>query len=126
MCGQQSGFSLAATLEMSHVSISKFFDSLMLTLCVQSAEERVPVWYIMDEFGSQVKHSDEPSCCLAPFFYTQGQIAYSILWPLRDLSEGGESTHAHTFQERDSHETLKVERHFLQHLYLRTSHLQMK
>ncbi|KAG7235829.1 hypothetical protein INR49_002129 [Caranx melampygus] len=53
-----------------------------------SAEEKVPVWYIMDEFGSQVQHSDQPSCAMAPFFYVQGQLAYSVLWPLQDLQEG--------------------------------------
>lgn len=62
---------------------------------VQSAEERVPVWYVMDEFGSQVQHSDQPSCGLAPFFHTPDQVTYSVLWPLRDLDEGGEHTHTH-------------------------------
>lgn len=66
----------------------------LLRLCrpAQSAEDKVPVWYIMDEFGSQVQHSDQPSCGMAPFFYIQGQLAYTVLWPLRDLEEGGEST----------------------------------
>lgn len=63
----------------------------LLCFCVQSAEEKVPVWYIMDEFGSQVQHSDQPSCSMAPFFYIQGQLAYSVLWPLQDLQEGGEN-----------------------------------
>ena len=56
---------------------------------MQSAEEKVPVWYIMDEFGSQVQHSDQPSCGMAPFYYTQGELAYTVLWPLHDLEEGG-------------------------------------
>ncbi|XP_014833489.1 PREDICTED: tubulin--tyrosine ligase-like protein 12 [Poecilia mexicana] len=57
-----------------------------------SAEEKAPVWYIMDEFGSQVQHSDHPSCCMAPFFYMQGQLAYTLLWPLQDLQGGGKDT----------------------------------
>ncbi|CAJ1055760.1 tubulin--tyrosine ligase-like protein 12 isoform X1 [Xyrichtys novacula] len=57
-----------------------------------SAEQKVPVWYIMDEFGSQVQHSDRPTCSLAPFFYIQGQVAYSVLWPLQDLQDGDEVT----------------------------------
>ncbi|XP_047246073.1 tubulin--tyrosine ligase-like protein 12 isoform X2 [Girardinichthys multiradiatus] len=64
-----------------------------------SAEEKVPVWYIMDEFGSQVQHSDHPSCCMAPFFYIQGQLAYTLLWPLRDLQEGDEVTHDYAYGE---------------------------
>lgn len=69
--------------------------SSLTCVSVQSAEERVPVWYVMDEFGSQVQHSDQPSCGLAPFFHTPDQVTYSVLWPLRDLHEGGE--HTHTF-----------------------------
>lgn len=61
---------------------------------VQSPEDKVPVWYVMDEFGSQVRHSDQPTCSMAPFFYVQGQLAYTVLWPLQDLHEGGESAHS--------------------------------
>lgn len=68
---------------------------------MQSAEEKVPVWYVMDEFGSQVQHSDQPSCGMAPFFYVQGQLAYSVLWPLQDLQEGGESRHTTTHTDSD-------------------------
>ncbi|KAL0196300.1 hypothetical protein M9458_009872, partial [Cirrhinus mrigala] len=53
-----------------------------------SAEEKVPVWYIMDEFGSRVQHSSQPTCCMAPLFYAPQQIAYSVLWPLQDLENG--------------------------------------
>ncbi|MEQ2198197.1 Tubulin--tyrosine ligase-like protein 12 [Xenoophorus captivus] len=67
-----------------------------------SAEEKVPVWYIMDEFGSQVQHSDHPSCCMAPFFYIQGQLAYTLLWPLRDLQEGDEVTHDYAYGETNT------------------------
>ncbi|XP_070709918.1 tubulin--tyrosine ligase-like protein 12 [Pempheris klunzingeri] len=67
-----------------------------------SAEEKVPVWYIMDEFGSQVQHSDQPSCGLAPFFYVQGQLAYSVLWPLQDLQEGDEATRDYTYGETNT------------------------
>ncbi|KAF7664143.1 hypothetical protein LDENG_00188030 [Lucifuga dentata] len=66
-----------------------------------TAEEKVPVWYIMDEFGSQVQHSDQPSCSMAPFFYMQGQLAYTVLWPLQDLEEGDEVTRDYAYGERD-------------------------
>lgn len=69
--------------------------SLLLRGAEQSAEEKVPVWYIMDEFGSQVQHSDRPTVAMAPFFCVQDQLAYTLLWPLQDLQEGGE-THTHT------------------------------
>ncbi len=86
----------------------KHFTPVLLLCClVQSAEEKVPVWYVMDEFGSQVQHSDQPSCAMAPFFYIQGQLAYSVLWPLQDLREGGESRHTST------HTTQRVRGHLL-------------
>ncbi|MBN3284885.1 TTL12 protein, partial [Polyodon spathula] len=56
-----------------------------------TAEEKVPVWYIMDEFGSRIQHSTEPTCCTAPFFYSTEEIAYTILWPVRDLENGDRS-----------------------------------
>ncbi|KAK3544604.1 hypothetical protein QTP86_017634, partial [Hemibagrus guttatus] len=59
-----------------------------------SAEEKVPVWYIMDEFGSCLQHSSQPSCCMAPLFYAPQQIAYSVLWPLQDLENGDTTTSA--------------------------------
>ncbi|XP_054656154.1 tubulin--tyrosine ligase-like protein 12 isoform X1 [Dunckerocampus dactyliophorus] len=64
-----------------------------------SAEEKVPVWYIMDEFGSQVQHSDQPSCGMAPFFYAQEQVAYTVLWPVIDLQEGDEVTRDFAYGE---------------------------
>lgn len=60
-------------------------------LCLQTAEEKVPVWYIMDEFGSRIQHSDTPSFATAPFFCVPQQVAYTLLWPLRDLDTGGQS-----------------------------------
>ncbi|KAM8884390.1 tubulin--tyrosine ligase-like protein 12 [Synchiropus picturatus] len=64
-----------------------------------TAEQKVPVWYIMDEFGSQVQHSDQPSCCMAPFFSPQTQLAYTLLWPLSDLQEGDEVTRDYAYGE---------------------------
>nr|XP_057922279.1 tubulin--tyrosine ligase-like protein 12 isoform X1 [Doryrhamphus excisus] len=64
-----------------------------------SAEEKVPVWYIMDEFGSQVQHCDQPSCGMAPFFYAQEQMAYTVLWPIIDLQEGDEVTRDFAYGE---------------------------
>ncbi|TSK13349.1 Tubulin--tyrosine ligase-like protein 12 [Bagarius yarrelli] len=67
-----------------------------------SAEEKVPVWYIMDEFGSRLQHSSQPSCCMAPFFFAPQQIAYSVLWPLQDLGNGDEVTRDYCHGEPDS------------------------
>ncbi|CAL8324020.1 unnamed protein product [Lota lota] len=64
-----------------------------------TAEEKVPVWYIMDEFGSQVQHADEASCRMAPLYYLQGQLAVSVLWPLQDLDHGDEVTRDYAYGE---------------------------
>uniref|UniRef100_H3B9D2 Tubulin tyrosine ligase like 12 n=1 Tax=Latimeria chalumnae TaxID=7897 RepID=H3B9D2_LATCH len=64
-----------------------------------TAEEKVPVWYIMDEFGSQIQHSDEPTFHTAPFFYMPSQTAFTILWPLRDLENGEEVTRDYAYGE---------------------------
>ncbi|XP_040201761.1 tubulin--tyrosine ligase-like protein 12 [Rana temporaria] len=66
-----------------------------------SAEEKVPVWYIMDEFGSRIQHSDEPSFVTAPFYYTPQQLAYTVLWPLRDISNGEEVSRDYAYGESD-------------------------
>ncbi|XP_053112679.1 tubulin--tyrosine ligase-like protein 12 [Hemicordylus capensis] len=66
-----------------------------------SAEEKVPVWYIMDEFGSRIQHSDEPTFATAPLFYMPQQIAYTVLWPLRDLDTGEEVTRDFAYGESD-------------------------
>jgi len=70
-------------------SRNRYMQYFSLSLIVQTAEEKVPVWYIMDEFGSRIQHSDQPSFATAPLFYMPQQIAYTVLWPLRDLETGG-------------------------------------
>uniref|UniRef100_A0A8C1M4F3 Tubulin tyrosine ligase-like family, member 12 n=1 Tax=Cyprinus carpio TaxID=7962 RepID=A0A8C1M4F3_CYPCA len=67
-----------------------------------TAEEKVPVWYIMDEFGSRVQHSSQPTCCMAPLYYAPQQIAYSVLWPLQDLENGDEVSRDFAYGETDS------------------------
>lgn len=49
------------------------------------------MWYVMDEFGSRIQHADVPSFATAPFFYMPQHVAYTLLWPLRDLDTGGKS-----------------------------------
>ncbi|KAJ8041133.1 Tubulin--tyrosine ligase-like protein 12 [Holothuria leucospilota] len=57
-----------------------------------SPENRQPFWYILDEFGSSIHHADEPSFRMVPFFYIPGQIAFSLLFPLKDVEYGGDVT----------------------------------
>ncbi|XP_057711578.1 tubulin--tyrosine ligase-like protein 12 [Corythoichthys intestinalis] len=66
-----------------------------------SAEEKIPVWYIMDEFGCSVQHSDRPTCGMAPFFFAEAQVAFTVLWPLRDLQVEDEITRDFAYGETD-------------------------
>lgn len=58
----------------------------------QISNSLVPVWYIMDEFGSRIQHSDEPSIAVANIFFIPYQIAFTVMWPLKDLGFGDEVT----------------------------------
>ena len=49
----------------------------------------MPLWYILDEFGSSIQHSDEPTFAMKPFYFANRQLAYNILWPLKDIVFGG-------------------------------------
>jgi len=46
-----------------------------------SVEERMPVWYVMDEFGSRIPHSDSPSYRIVPFLWAGDGLGYSLLFP---------------------------------------------
>lgn len=43
----------------------------------------------MDEFGSRIGHSSSPTARVVPFFYVPEGIGFSLLFLLKDLSEGG-------------------------------------
>ncbi|CAH4038070.1 unnamed protein product [Pieris brassicae] len=53
-----------------------------------SIEDRVPVWYIMDELGSGITHSDNPNFRAVPFIHVPSQITFTILFPTKDIEEG--------------------------------------
>ncbi|OMO67166.1 Tubulin-tyrosine ligase [Corchorus capsularis] len=59
--------------------------------------DETPVWYVMDELGSALRHSDEPNFRVAPFlFMPDGKFAsavsYSILWLIQNVKKGDECT----------------------------------
>lgn len=57
-----------------------------------TVEDRMPVWYIMDEVGSAINHSDDPNFRVVPFLHVPEGVTYTILYPLRDLEENEEVT----------------------------------
>jgi tubulin--tyrosine ligase-like protein 12 len=54
------------------------------------------IWYINDEIGSTINHSDIPNVALFPFIYSPSNtfkddmITYSLLWPLKDIRKNDE------------------------------------
>ncbi|XP_075982717.1 tubulin tyrosine ligase-like 12 [Anticarsia gemmatalis] len=53
-----------------------------------SVEDRVPLWYVLDELGSGVTHSDNPNFRAVPFIYVPEQLTYTLLFPIDDVEEG--------------------------------------
>ncbi|CAH1799086.1 unnamed protein product [Owenia fusiformis] len=53
-------------------------------------KEAQSIWYILDEFGSRIQHSENPTVRMVPFFYAPSQISYTIMWPVTNLAEGDE------------------------------------
>ncbi|KAL3635228.1 hypothetical protein CASFOL_019775 [Castilleja foliolosa] len=68
-------------------------------------EEKVDetsVWYVMDELGSALRHSDEANFRVSPFLYMpegklESAVSYSILWPTKDVWKDDECTRDYLF-----------------------------
>ncbi|KAM7513056.1 hypothetical protein LguiB_011931 [Lonicera macranthoides] len=59
--------------------------------------DETSVWYVMDELGSSLRHSDDPNFRVSPFLYMpEGNLAsavsFSILWPMKTVQKGDECT----------------------------------
>lgn len=54
-----------------------------------------PIFYINDEVGSSITHSDDPNCCLSPFIYMPNcegddysqAKTFSIFWVCKDVKK---------------------------------------
>ena len=44
----------------------------------------------MDEFGSRIRQSCDPTISMTTLFYIPLQFAFTVLWPIKDLDYGGE------------------------------------
>ncbi|KAI3443556.1 hypothetical protein Pfo_000221 [Paulownia fortunei] len=64
--------------------------------------DETSVWYVMDELGSALRHSDEANFRVSPFLYMpegklESAVSYSILWPTKNVQRGGECTRDYLF-----------------------------
>lgn len=66
--------------------------SINATNAEVAIEDRMPIWYIMDELGSGINHSDSPSFRVVPFVHVNEGITYSLLFPIADCDEGDRVT----------------------------------
>uniref|UniRef100_M4EH54 Tubulin--tyrosine ligase-like protein 12 SET-like domain-containing protein n=2 Tax=Brassica campestris TaxID=3711 RepID=M4EH54_BRACM len=59
--------------------------------------DETSLWYVMDELGSALGHSDEPNFKVAPFLFMpsgnlDSAVSYSIMWPIKTCHKGDECT----------------------------------
>ncbi|XP_026441002.1 tubulin--tyrosine ligase-like protein 12 isoform X1 [Papaver somniferum] len=59
--------------------------------------DETSVWYVMDELGSALRHSDKPNFRVSPFLYMPdgklaSAISFTILWPIHNVRKGDECT----------------------------------
>lgn len=59
---------------------------------LSNVEDQLPVWYIMDEFGSSIQHSDTPNFRTVPFLHIDEGVVYSLLFPLQKVNKGDDVT----------------------------------
>lgn len=58
----------------------------------ETIEDRMPVWYIMDELGSGINHSDRSNFRTVPFLYMSEGVTYTLLFPIKDVDFQDEVT----------------------------------
>lgn len=64
--------------------------------------DETSVWYVMDELGSALRHSDEANFKVAPFLFMpegklESAVSFSVLWPTKNVCYGEECTRDYLF-----------------------------
>lgn len=102
----ENGTSEEASVETAEKTMDDVVDAVMdrlwsfiqhYRIANQEQEDQKPIWYIMDEFGSRIQHSDDPTFQMAPLLYGAEQIGYSLLWPAADVEVGEEVTRDYAY-----------------------------
>lgn len=45
----------------------------------------VPNWYLMDQLGISINHSDDPNMRMATIYFIDAQQAFNVMWPIKDI-----------------------------------------
>ena len=76
-----------------------------------TVEDKMPVWYVVDEFAARIQHSDQPNFRMVPFISMLDNCAYSLLFPIRDCEDEEEITRDYLegmeAQDEENRESLK-------------------
>ena len=70
-------------------NVWKFNHTYTLAVGGGQAEDREPYWYIRDEFGSAIEHSDQPNSRMVPFLSMIDGQMYTLLWLTEDIPSEG-------------------------------------
>ncbi|KAK5648895.1 hypothetical protein RI129_003787 [Pyrocoelia pectoralis] len=54
----------------------------------ENVDDRIPMWYILDEVGSAIHHGEKPNCRIVPFLYLGDNSIYSLMFPIENISYG--------------------------------------
>ncbi|KAK6639265.1 hypothetical protein RUM43_007537 [Polyplax serrata] len=52
---------------------------------IGQSENKIPLWYIMDKFGSAIEHSDVANFRCVPFYHLSTEVKYSLLFPIKNI-----------------------------------------
>lgn len=90
MCNlmQVTGESSEEKIEKVAQNVWKYASTYAIGGSEFSVEERVPVWYVLDELGSGITHSDNPNFRAVPFINVPDQLTYTLLFPIENVEEG--------------------------------------
>lgn len=90
MCNlmQVSGETTDEQIEKVSQTVWKYANCYAIGGSDFSVEDRVPVWYVLDELGSGIIHSENPNFRAVPFIHVPDQMTYTLLFPIENIEEG--------------------------------------
>ncbi|VDM56849.1 unnamed protein product [Angiostrongylus costaricensis] len=68
----------------------KYIQTYTIKYKQEMDEESLPLWYIMDEFGVRISHSDRPNVRVVPLYFVPHNAAYSVIFLIKPVADGEE------------------------------------